>query len=231
MGDLTRSQLISAVRRFFANRSDLTDGEIITWLNQSQITLARKATWEELDQTEDKTIPVTASKANDKIITLSKTYRDFYSVRLITAAGDSKRLTRLTKHQFDSKFPEPEFHARNDPSFYTYFGNKLEVFPISAEAHTLRVRGMAWPTSFTNDVVSDLDKKDDILIFLTVSAICDFLGQYDRASRFYGIANTKISEAEDEQVDKPDQEIKPDFEVSDEVPGQYWLNPFIKGMS
>lgn len=231
MGTLTGAQLISEVRRFFADRADLTDATILQWLNTTQESLARQWQWEELDETEEKTLSIAGTAKADKIVTPTNTYRDFYSVRLVTTEGDSGKLTRLSKRQFDAKFPEPEFHGRNDPIFYTYFQDKLELFPVQAVAHTLVIRGMKWATALANDaVVSNFDRKDDILIYLTVSPIADSLGQYDRASRFFGIANAKIEQAKDEQQTKPDLEIKPDFEISGGLIGQYWKDPFIKAV-
>lgn len=231
MGTLTGAQLISEVRRFFADRDDLTDAVLLTWLNLSQENLARQWMWEELDQTEELVIAITATAKDDKFLTPANTYRDFYSVRLVTTDGRSSRLTRLSKRQFDDRFPEPEFIARNNPRFYTYFQSKLELFPVPAEAHTVVLRGMKWATALAAGATpSNFDRKDDILINLTCSAIADSLGQFERASKFFIVARDRIEQAKDEQETKPDLDIKPDFEISkDRLPGEYWNNPFIRG--
>jgi hypothetical protein len=189
--------------------------------------------WEELDQSEEVTITITATAKDDKVITLSKTYKEIYAVTLVTGDGTSRKLQYLDKRQFDELYPEPEFHGRREPFTYTFWEEKLELFPVPDTADTLRVRGNKWPTAFnvsTTGATSDFDSKDDILIFLSVSTFYDMLGEYERATTLFNKARAKVEFAKDEQQNKPDLEIKPLSEAHRKIPiGQYWKDPFSKG--
>ncbi len=233
MGTLNLTSLIAEVQRHHANRSDLTDQIVIDKLNIVQERLARVWNWEELDNGEEVTITISATAKDDKTIALVNTYKEIYSVRLVTGDGTSRKLERVSKRSFDKMFPEPEFVARNEPSIYTVWKNKLEVYPVPLTADTLAIRGIKWAAGFSSGVggaKSDFDRKDDILIYWTVSMCWDHLGEYERAKRFFGIANNMLDKAKDEQETKPDLEIKPAFEsgYGRGAPGQYWLNPFIR---
>ena len=233
MGTLNLTSLIAQIQLHHANRSDLSDQIVVDKLNLVQERLARIWEWEELDSGEEVVIPITATAKDDKTITLVSTYRDIYSVRLVTGDGTSKKLDYISKRSFDLMYPEPEFDARNDPFIYTVWKNNLEVYPVPREADTLIIRGMKWADAFSSGVggaKSDFDRKDDILIYWTVSMIWDHLGEYERAKRFFGISQNMVDKAKDEQETKPDLEIKPAFEANfgRGPPGQYWANPFIR---
>jgi len=233
MGTLNLTSLISQIKLHHANRGDLTDQIIIDKLNLVQERLARLWEWEELDTDEEVIITITSVPKDDKIITLANTYRDIYSVRLITGAntGRSRKLDYIAKRTFDKMFPEPEFNARSEPTIYTVWKDKLELYRVPELADTIAVRGMKWPDAFSSGVgsaKSNFDRKDDILIYWTVSMIWDHLGEYDRAKRFFGIASNMVDKAMDEQETKPDLEIKPAFESGrGNVVGKYWADPFI----
>lgn len=234
MGTLNLTSLISEVQRHHANRSDLTDQIIIDKLNLVQERLARIWEWEELDSDEEVALTITAVAKDDKIVTLANTYRDIYSVRLITgvSVGRSRKLDYISKRSFDLLFPEPEFDARGNPTIYTIWKKKLELYRVPELADTITVRGMKWATDFSSgdlSAKSDFDRKDDILIYWTVSMVWDHLGEYERAKRFFGIAQNMVDKAKDEQETKPDLEIKPAFEtVRLGGVSNYWADPFIK---
>lgn len=233
MGSLNLTTLIAEIQRHHADRSDLTDQIVVDKLNIVQERLARLWEWEELDSGEEIVIPITSVPKDDKIITLVKTYRDIYSIRLITAAeaGRSRKLEYIPKRTFDDIFPEPEFDARGDPLIYTVWQDKLELYRVPDVADTLIIRGTKWADDFSSGVgsaKSEFDRKDDILIYWTVSMIWDHLGEYERSKRFFGIANNMIDKAKDEETTKPDLEIKPAFESRQRVRlGRYWADPFI----
>lgn len=236
MGTLNLTSLIAEIQRHHANRSDLTDQIVVDKLNLVQQRLARIWEWEELDAGEEVTIPITATPKDDKTITLVTTYRDIYSVRLITgvSVGRSRKLEYISKRTFDLMFPEPEFDARNTPHIYTTWKNKLELYRVPLDADTLIIRGMKWAADFSSGLggaKSDFDRKDDILIYWTVSMVWDHLGEYERAKRFFGIASNMIDKAKDEQETKPDLEIKPVFETAIGIGiGKYWADPFIRSV-
>ena len=234
MGTLNLASLITEVRAFHAGRPDLDDEIIITQLNRVHERLARLWQWEELDSGEDLTLSIAGTALADKIVTPTITYRDIYSIRLITGDGQSRKLEYIAKRTFDQLFPEPEFHARGTPAIYTMWQDKLELFQVPSEADTLRIRGMKWPSQFAGSdtaAKSNFDRKDDILIYWAVSMLWDRLGEYERAKRFFGIANQMIEQAKEEQESKPDREIKPAFETGrGRLTSNYWLDPFIKSV-
>ncbi len=234
MGTLNLATLITEIRAFHAGRSDLTDEVIITQLNHVQERLARLWQWEELDRGEDITLSIAGTAKTDKIVTPTITYRDIYSVRLVTGDGQSQKLEYIAKRTFDQMFPEPEFHARGSPSIYTIWQDKLELYPVPVAANTLTIRGMKWATALSSGdtaAKSNFDRKDDILIYWACSLLWDRLGEYERAKRFFGVANQMIDQAKDEQESKPDRVIKPAFEAGrGTLPANYWFDPFIKSV-
>ncbi len=237
MGDLTATQLISEVTRHFAGRDDLTNADYVIALNLNQTRMARAHDFEELEFTETKTFAITATPANDKRIAFSSLTnsnpREIYSFRVITADGRSRKLRQLMPRAFDAEIPEPEFHARGVPSIYTRWADAFEVWQVPDETHSFTLRGSKWPTDFsTSDLnaKSDLDKKDDLLIFLTVSYLFGSLGEYERANRFFGIFAAVYKEAELENQLRPDLDLvsRSTSGESAEI-GKPWLNPFVKG--
>ncbi len=236
MGTLNLATLITEIRAFHAGRSDLTDEVIITQLNLVQERLARLWQWEELYLTETKNIAITSDAAADKILVLSQTFRDITSIRLITADGGSRKLEYIGTRSFDKLYPEPEFHARGDPRIYIQLDtHTIELYPVPLTADSLKLRGTSWATAFSSSSTgskSSFDRKDDILIYWACSLIWDRLGEYERAKRFFGVANQMIDQAKDEQETKPDREIKPLFETGrgSGLPGNYWYDPFIRNV-
>ena len=105
MGTLNLTALIADIQRHHANRSDLTDQIVVDKLNLVQERLARVWEWEELDSGEEVTITISATLKDDKTVTITKTYRDIYSVRLVTGDGQSRKLDYISKRYFDDSIP------------------------------------------------------------------------------------------------------------------------------
>lgn len=234
MGDINLANLISEVRSYFAGRGDLTDEVIITHLNLAQTFIARKHDWEELERIYDVNLTITATAEDDKFIAFPPNLKEIFSFRLITGTGESRKLTYVRQRAFDKMVPEPEFYARNKPQIYTVHNNIAELWPIPDSAYRVIIRIGLQPTKFSSSdtgITSDLDEKDDILIYLACSTLYDKLGEYDRSNRFFGIANSRLDDAYSEQVSKPDLAIKPAFEsLESNLAGKYWADPFIRGV-
>ena len=231
MGTLNLTSLISQIKLHHVNRGDLTDEIVIDKLNLVQERLARLWEWEELGRVLDTNLTITSVAEDDKFIAFPTNMREIVSFRLITTDGASRKLEEKSQRQFDQIVPEPEFYARGKPSIYTINNNTAELWNVPDTAYRVIIRIQQRPDAFSSGVggaKSNLDRKDDILIYFTVSMIWDHLGEYERASRFFGIANNMIEKAKDEQETKPDREIKPLSETRiSTIPGSYWANPFI----
>lgn len=234
MGDLTGQTLVSEVSRHLAGRDDLTTADIITALNLSQTRLARAHDFKELEFSESGTFNITASAASDKIISFSSLTNDnpieIYSFRVVTADGRSRKLTQLAPRKFDLEIPEPEYYARGTPHIYTMWQDRFELWRVPDEAHVWSLRGTKWPTDLVGSTeTSDLDKKDDLLIYLTVSYLYGSLGEYERAGRFFGIFRGVYDEADLEDRRKPDLMLSPVRGPSMHgLSGEPWANPFVR---
>jgi hypothetical protein len=236
MGTLNLAGLLVEVRRFFSNRSDLTDAIITTNLNLAQEDIAKVWDWEELDNTLSGTLSITASEVDDKFLAIPvSTIKEIHSFRLITGDGRSRKLEQVSVRNFDLVIPEPEYYARRIPLKYCLHKNKVEFWPVPDEAYPYIIRTTNWPTAFAGDTgaFSDLDRKDLALVYRAASILNDTLGEYERAGRFYGIYRALINDDISEEQSMPDRDIKPPSEIrrssSGTAPGNYWQNPFFKG--
>lgn len=236
MGTLTTTDLIAEVRSYLGERSDVTDARIVRALNLGQEFMARSKDYEELRKTASNALTV-----SDKFLEftelpagLQKPY-EIYSFRVITGDGRSRKLTYRTARTFDRLIPEPEFHATGLPSTYTVWADKFELWKLPDEAYNYEIRMTILPTPLVvslGTAVSDLDGKDDLLIFLAVSWVFGSLGEYDRMKSFFGMFAAREKLARDEDDRRPDVEIVSDHGKArpDVVVGHPWADPFVNFM-
>ena len=89
-------------------------------------------------------------------------------------------------------------------------------------------------TKWTDDLSSDedksvLDKKDDLIVALTICWTLYHLNNPDRANAYWAIFKSMIKEAIDSQNMKPDLLQKGD-NLTPGPMGDYWKQPFVKGI-
>ena len=70
MGTLTRSELVTEIQSFFADRSDLTAAKVITWLNIAQTRMARKGKFQEFEVVSYDNTSFTSTPSDDKFFAL-----------------------------------------------------------------------------------------------------------------------------------------------------------------
>lgn len=236
MGTVNLSSLILLTRRFFANRSDMTDEIITDHLNLAQEQIAKEYDWEELDATLTGNLTITSTIKDDKFFTIPTTVKEITSFRLITSDGRSRKVQSISVRNFDADIPEPEYYARNIPQRYCVHASKIEMWPVPDIAYEYIIRTTNWPTAFAGDtsVFSDLDRKDLPLIYRTASIMYDALGEYEKAKRFFNIYNSLMKKDVSEEVSMPDRNIMPRSEAIRQKPGitgdgQPWRDPWVKG--
>ena len=228
MGTLTRSELVTEVHSFFANRTDVDSDRIITWLNLAQTRIARLKVWEELKEL-DTSLQTSAS---NKFLAEPSGIRTIFSLRLIDGAH-SRKLIGKPADTFDSFIPNPARYAEGRPSIYTRWNGNFEFWKIPDDTYDLELRYSKWATAFnsSDDVVSDLNEKDDALIMLTVSWGHHSLRNNKDAGKYWGIYKDMINDAAKEDVENPDLPVMPEgVKPNIKLGGDYWNNPFISNV-
>ena len=218
MGSLQLSDLRAEVTSHLAERDDVTSARLNRALELAQERIARLHDFEELSKIETKTLTYTGTKSTDRFLAFTdltdKEPKEIYSIRFLDDAR-SKKLRRITPRQMDKEIPDPEFDSTGIPAIYVIWREKFEWWRIPDKAYKVDFRFQAWPTTLigaANTFKSDFNRKDDILIALSVSYLYGSFGEYERANRFYGIFVALLREAVGEDDMKPDSEILPAWE-------------------
>ncbi len=238
MGTYPLSELREEVKLHFADRPDLTDAQVDRALNIQQERMARAYDFEDLKVVDSGTLPFTSTPADDKFFPFStlgsgnQEPREVYSFRLDTADGRARKLTQLSARKFDKLVPEPEFHGVRTPTMYTIWADKFELYPVQDIAYPYELRMSKWPTTLVNvNDKSDFNRKDDILIIITISWLFNRFGEYERAGRFFGIFNALWRDATNEDLGMPDREIGTLGGKETSIYGEkYWLDPFVRSV-
>ena len=229
MGTLTLTQLEDEVRSALGGRTDL-DSRLTRFINLAQERLARAHTFEEMQRAEDFTLGFTSTPATDKFQAFStltnSNPKEIYSVTIVDGTSSQKLIYRPPR-QWDKLLPAPESRSTGRPAFYTTWNDKFEWYPVPDKAYSATIRMSIWPTDLSGSNKSDLDHKDDIIVYLAVSWAFHSLGRREDAARFYNIAKVMMEEAFSEDRDKPDGEFVPEHgDVSVKLT-DYWKDPFI----
>lgn len=230
-----RAEVLSALgNRGTANGGDITDARVTRVLNLMQERMARTRDWKELRFTESLLATFTGVPTTDKFLNFSdftnNDFKELWTFRVIDSDGSSEKLGAVATAKWDRLVPEPEFWSTGQPSHYTVWKDKFEFWRVPDQAYTYDIRGINWPTVFTTDgQKSDLDRKDDLLIWLTVSWFFNSQGMHEKAGRYFGMFSTVWQEAHYEDHYEPDQIIKPDHQyASRSFSRDYWVDPFQK---
>ena len=196
MSLLTLTELKAEIKAGLGNRTDL-DIRMDSIVDLAQLRLARLKDFDELRQIETATAAITATAADDKVITFptltNARIRKIYSLRRFAPADETLtgKLQRVLTHKWDEVMPEPEYWARGWPTHYTVWeNNKFELWKVPDIAYTFQIRLSRWPkkvsvTGAGNPI--DLENVDDLIIHLCLSYAYWTLGRTDRARDFYGI--------------------------------------------
>lgn len=234
MGTLTLSELREEVLSGLANRSDFTTAQLNRAINLQQTRIARVYTFEEMQNVQTFTFGFTSTPATDKTQTFSSIDasldpKEIFSVRLIDATN-SRKLIYKTPRAWDRQIAATEEYSTGRSTYYTVWNKKFEWWRVPDSGYSGVIRLSNWPTTLSSDsATSDLDRKDDVLIYLTLSYLNDLLEKEDSAKRYFGIAANLLRDSISEDMEKPDRELTPDW-VSPRVRNDYWLDPLVSEM-
>lgn len=238
MGTLAQSDLLGEIIAGLGNRQDISTARLISNLNLAQSRLSRAYDFLELQKINVQNIVYSGTPATDKIQGLPLLTKTIHSIVLVdqSSLANSRKLIERPWRWFDEKFPVPEFVAPGWPDIYTRWGTSIIVFPPPQAAYQLNIRANFWPTPFTatnGTQFSDFDNKDDILIDLTLSRIFRSLGPATAglAEEYLNSAIMATKEAIAREGTRPDMQISRDVKgLNETAAGQYWADPFIKGV-
>ena len=219
MGTLTLDELRAEVTSNLGERGDITDARLNRALELATTRIVRKHDWEELMITETKLLTYSGTVATDRFLAFSNLTesepKEFFSIRFLDGAN-SRKLTRLTVRTMDQYIPNAENDSTGIPTLYLVWNSKLEWWRIPGAAYTAEFRMSTWPTTLiggADGLLSDLNRKDELIITLATSYLYHQLGEYERAKNTYGIFLGQLGECIDEDANEPDREIKPAFEL------------------
>lgn len=224
MGVLTGTEMENEIRSNLGNRTDL-DSRLYRFINFAQDQLARYHQFDELETVLENTFTTSTGTVD-----LPSKPLDIRSFRLIDGSH-SRKLDYYTPRQFDEVLPKPDWYTTGRPSIYTAYRKKVEVWRVPDDSYTYKLRYKAYPTAFTDgsSETSDFEGMDDILIALATSWAFRSLGESEKASYWIGVA------AKGMQLAKKADLYTTDYEPSGEATanltaGEYWLNPWVKGV-
>lgn len=239
MGNLALSDFRDEVQRHLANRTDLSDATLTRAINIGQVQLARMHDFQELRILATPAIAF-ANTASDRFLSkttilsgINNTIREMMSFVISDDADESVKVVQKSPRAMDKSVGDPvNFNTRRIPKLYTIWKDNLELFPLPDKAYTSLIRLTLWPVWLTQDAdLSEFLNKDDILIHLATSYLYHSLGEYERATKFFGIAVSNAKTASREDATRPDEEIKPAFEFRDgQSASDYWKDPFIRSI-
>lgn len=230
MGTLTLDGLKSEIRAGLGNRTDF-DSRLDDVINLSQMRIARRHRWEELERMYTRTPSITSSAYDDKFLAFPGNLRDVYSVLLLDGF-QSRKLTRVPYRRWDRVIPAPEQFSRGHPSHYTLFRNTMELWKVPDAAYQYIIRAVIWPAALSDSSsVSDLDQKDDMIITLTTSWLLLTSGREESANKWWRIYRNMMNDAGAEEEERPDLDILPGKGAAGSSPSApYYSDPFQQTM-
>lgn len=228
---LTNQQLQDELFANLASRDDFSvaaGGRLERFLNFAQDRIARAFRFRELRiLSTDSTI--FNNDNNDKYLATPSNLRTLYTLRLLDGTN-SHKLKFIDIGRWDAILPKPSESTRRRPTMYTFFRKTFEFNPLPDKVYTLEMRWDSWPTALTTLAqVPDYEHKDDMLITLATSYAHGSLGNKKKASSFFANYKNMLADAQIQDQDHPHESLVPLFEL--DVPtGDYWLDPFVRGV-
>ena len=236
MGTLQLSELRAEVTAHLAGRTDVTSAEINRAINLTQTRMARRHDFKELSLYQTGVLPFTGTPATDLTVAhtvfTSKTIDDIISFVIHDGGSREQKLQGWAPRQFDKRVPASILEDVDMPRHYVHWAERFELFPIPDQQYSFIFRAYVRPDLLNGDTSkSDLDDKDDLIIFLTTAYLYARLGEFDRANYFFGIYKDELGASIMDDLDKPDRDIKARHANSDGIGFQeYWNDPFVKSV-
>lgn len=237
MGTLTTSQLEDEIRSALGGRTDL-DSRLDRFINLAQVKIARTHDFEEMERVTASAFSYTATPADDKFFDLSnKTGASVRKIRAFRLLDDSnsRKLRYIPPRRWDKEIPEPEWYSTGRPSIFTKWRGKLELWKVPDSAYSCELRYSIWPAALSTSTpggLSNLDNKDDLIIYLSVSWAFASLGKTEKAREFWRFYRNGMNDAIGEDVVEPDLDISPGLGGGSDgrILDNYWTDPFVRSM-
>jgi hypothetical protein len=155
--------------------------------------------------------------------------KDIESI-VLSAEGNSRKLTWVDPRELDEKIPYPERFGTGKPRWYTRYGDNIELIRIPNKEYPLHIRYSKWPEPLIKDEdVSPLGTQwDHILVFLAKDIANAYLnGEY---INFLAKAGEYLKIGLSESRTRPDEALiaEPFSPTPASAVGEYWKNPFVK---
>ena len=169
------------------------------------------------------------NESTDMVMALPSETREIYSIIRVDSA-ESQKLIQVPSRQWDSVIPYPEYFNRAAPTHYRRWGDNIELWHVPDAIYTIRGHRSKWPTTLVNDTdLSDIDRKDDLIITLTMIWLCIQSDRQDRANHYWAVFKTLHKESISEDEYHPDLRPGSRFTESMARPIEDYKNPFSLG--
>ena len=222
---LTLADMREEVREAFASRSDLTDDRIARALHFGQERVAREPVhWKELERAVEFTVVAnTTSYPLVGLILGSEDLHELFSFRL-TRDDWRSRLTYVPSREWEDL---AQTYTVSTPSYYSWWGEGIEVTPVPERNYEARVLYTIWPKPLRlPDQASQLKNKDGIIIAFSISHLFQSFGNSESAARWFTIARDQLRSAK-ASVDYVSDTVSVSG-MAGRSPQNYWQDPFRK---
>jgi len=234
MGTLTLAELRTEIKAHLGTRTDITDAEYTRALNLTQLRMARRHDFRELSIRSTGTLTFTDTPATDQLVAFTvfttKVLDEVISFILHDGDAREKKLRSWLPRQLDKFIPNAALETTGFPDHYVRWAEQFELFRIPDQAYQFIFRAYVKPDVLSVEgTASNLDNKDDLLIFLTTSYMYGRIGEFERSNHFFAIYKDEFNAALVDDVDQSDMDIKPPQQITDLTFGEYWRDPFVRG--
>ena len=234
MGTLTRSQFVSEITKNLGGRGD--EARIIIHLNMAQERIKRRRVWPELNLVDQVTVTPVGNPETDRYHDITSggmiKVQHLYGLVRIFSGERPFPLVAIPSRQWMAFVGKTTGLLTGDPTHYNKWRpGYVEFFRAPTRAFDLVRRYRIFPTEFdaVNDVASDFEAKDDIIINYATSSLFHSLGMLEDAGRYFTVANELMKDALTEAMATPDQSIIGRGEsVAGSMTTDYVTDPFVK---
>jgi hypothetical protein len=226
-------ELKRLVRLSMPNNTDgVSEMAIEEGINRAHKAIARVQEFEELTVLDTTNAATVANQKTYHIIddlALDRP-KDILTIRYM-AEAESRKLTWVPLHKYDTVIPYPELFSSSKPKWYITRGMYIDLHPIPADAANLYITHTQWPAVLVNDTdETPFLNIDDVIVTLASEIALAIMNKgvvSDWTLRAKELLGIVISEVRD----RPDQlHIAQPFSTKQTWPSDdYWLNPWYKG--
>ena len=156
---MTGQGLIDEVRDNIRRTSfQIPDTRILRWVNWGQEKVADTHTFEEMRK-----IYTGDTAASSTSYGFPTRMKDIFSLRVVDGTNDRK-LVYVPAREMDMVEPRPATDPEDVPTWYVDYGVNFELVPVPDAIYPLRLRCSVYPTDLTVTAVSQLLRKDRLMV-------------------------------------------------------------------